>query len=234
MTASGAPTGDDPGLEQEGIWDEAQGPAPDASTAAGGATPSAEDGLTRRLTSTTGAPGPAGLTYADVPNRIIALIIDIIVLAVTGSVLALVLFDGLVSGSGAIDSSGGQLDLVAFSIVFVLQLIVSFVYFGASWTWAGATLGMWLLGLRVGDESDGSRVSRRHAALRWLVLGVPALLASMAIYVPNALGLILSTLGSGLLLLLLVTMAQSPSRQGLHDRAAHTILVRARRRSHQT
>lgn len=228
MTASGAPKDDDPGLEQEGIWEEPAGAAAasstDASRGASGAS-----GLTSRLTSTARLPGPAGLVYADLPNRIIALIIDVIVLSVTGFVLAW-LFGGLVSEPGALDSAGGELDITAFLIVLVLQLAVSFAYFGGSWTLVGFTAGMWLLGLRIGDEIDGERIGWPRSLVRWLLLGIPALLSSLAVYVPSFLGLILWALGVVWLALLLYTIAQSPTKQGLHDRYARTILVRARRR----
>ena len=52
-----------------------------------------------------------------------------------------------------------------------------------------------------------------------------------AVYVPDAIGLILAAVGLAWMVLLLYTMAQSPSKQGLHDRIAHTIVVHARRRS---
>jgi hypothetical protein len=65
--------------------------------------------------------------------------------------------------------------------------------------------------------------------VRCVFLGIPSLLASLAVYVPNVIGLILAALGVVWLLLLLYTIAQSPTRQGLHDRYAHTILTRARR-----
>jgi uncharacterized RDD family membrane protein YckC len=90
---------------------------------------------------------------------------------------------------------------------------------------------MGLLSLRVGDEGDGRLISWRQSAVRWLLLGIPALLASLAVYVPNTIGLILGGLGLLWLLLLLYTMAQSPAKQGLHDRYAHTIVIRARRRA---
>ena len=48
---------------------------------------------------------------------------------------------------------------------------------------------------------------------------------------PNTIGLILGAMGVAWMLLLLYTMAQSPSRQGLHDRYAHTIVTKARRRA---
>jgi uncharacterized RDD family membrane protein YckC len=226
MPPSGKPRDDDAGLEQEAIWDDA---------AADGASPrpragTDQPGLTRRLTSTERTPGPAGLLFADVPNRIMALVIDIIVLSVAGFLLAWFL-GGLVTEQGRIDSAGGDLDVAAFGVVLVLQLLISFGYFGAFWTVVGATLGMGLLGLRVGDEGDGRLISWRQSAVRWLLLGIPALLASLAVYVPNTIGLILGGLGLLWLLLLLYTMAQSPAKQGLHDRYAHTIVIRARRRA---
>ncbi len=224
MTPSGTPADDDSGLEQEGIWEE-----PDGSTSADQA-PDDAPGLTRRLTSTQRTQGPAGLLYADVPNRIMALVIDIIVLSVIGFVLAW-LFGGLVSSPGAIDSAGGELDVVAFTVVLVLQLLISFGYFVSTWTLQGATVGMRLLSLRVGDEADGSRIPWGRSAIRWLFLGIPSLLSSLAVYVPNTIGLILGALGVAWMLLLLYTMAQSPARQGLHDRYARTIVTRARRRA---
>jgi uncharacterized RDD family membrane protein YckC len=94
-----------------------------------------------------------------------------------------------------------------------------------------ATPGMRLLGLRIGDEAEGRSVGPRQALLRWLLLGVPSLLASLALYVPNIIGVILGALGTVWLLLLLYTIAQSPTRQGLHDRLARTIVIKRRRRA---
>jgi len=222
MTASGTPRGDDTGPEQEGIWEERRGDTDADSSDA------SRDGLTRRLTSTAQTPGPAGLLYADVPNRVMALILDIILLSVIGFVLAW-LFGGLVSRPGAIDAAGGELDIVAFLVVLVLQLVVSFVYFGGSWTLLGATPATRLLGLRIGGEADGSTVSWRQSLIRWLFLGLPALLSSLAVYVPNAIGLILGGLGVVWMVALLYTMAQSPTKQGLHDRYAGTIVIKRRR-----
>lgn len=229
MTQSGTPAGDETAVEQEGIWEE----APDVDTA-----PNRGDsrfgvdrstgGLADSLTSTARMPGPAGLYYADVPNRIMALIIDIIVLSVVGFILAW-LFGGLVSEPGALDSAGGELDIGAFLMVLILQMVISFAYFGGLWTVVGATVGMKMLGLRIGDEAEGGSVEWRRSLIRWLLLGIPALLASLAVYVPNTIGVILTILGVLWMLLLLYTIAQSPTKQGLHDRFAHTILVKVRR-----
>ena len=226
MTSSGVPQGDEKGLEQEGIWESA--PSADSTSPASSRAGGAGTGITQRLTSTERVPGPGGLLYADVPNRIMALILDIIALSLIGFLLSW-LFGGLVSEPGAINEAGGQLDVAAFLLVLLLQLLVSFAYFGSLWTMAGATLGMRLLGLHIGDEADGHSISWRQSAIRWLILGLPALLASTAVYVPNTIGLILGAVGVAWLLLLLYTMIQSPAKQGLHDRYAHTIVTRARR-----
>lgn len=231
MTSSGTPQADDGGLEQEGIWDDAPVGEATGRAEAGAEDPAAgTPAITRRLTSTEHMPGPAGLFFADVPNRIMALVIDVILLSLTGFVLAWLL-GGLVTEPGAIDSTGGELDLVAFVLVLVLQLAISMAYFAGLWTLTGATVGMRLLGLRVGDEGAGQGIRPRAAVVRWLILGLPSFLASLAVYVPNTIGLILGAMGVAWLLILLYTMVQSPARQGLHDRYAHTIVVKARRRS---
>ena len=72
MTQSGAPEGDKAALEQEGMWDDAQGARaasdPDAP-GSGGADDGRTQGLTQTIRSTQHVAGPAGLYYADVPNR---------------------------------------------------------------------------------------------------------------------------------------------------------------------
>lgn len=237
MTPSASPRDDASEVEQEGIW--ADGPGSLAASAAPGERPARRSprgpegrtrALTERITSTGRTPGPHGLFIADVPNRIMALAIDIIVLALVGFAWAWIL-GGLVTQPGAIDAGGGELDVVAFLVVLLLQLAIGVVYLAGSWVLLGWTPGMRLLGLRIGDESDGEPITWRPALVRWIALGIPALLASLAIYVPHGVGILLSAVGLAWLAVLLYTMAQSPGKQGLHDRLAHTIVVRARRRS---
>jgi uncharacterized RDD family membrane protein YckC len=191
----------------------------------------------RSLTSTTQLPGPAGLTFADVPDRIIAIILDVIVLSGVGLFLALVIggaFGGLVSGAqsagGSLDDTGGQLNIGAFLVVGVAELAISFAYFAWSWVVLRATPGMMMLGLQVGDQGDGRSISWDQALLRWLVLGIAATLTAFAVFVPSILGLLVAIVGLAWLLVLLATTAQSPTKQGLHDRIARTVLVKAARR----
>ncbi len=236
MTAPGPPRRHEDEPEQEGIWEDPSTAEPrmDEPPAAGRASEPTSagrsHGLTQSITSTERVPGPAGLLLADVPNRILALVVDIIILSVVGFGLAW-LFGGLVNEPGALDSAGRSLDIAAFLVVLVLQAVISLSYFVGFWSLFGATPGMRLLGLRVGQESDGEPLAARPAVLRWLMLGIPALLASLIIYVPDAIGVLLGVLGAVWLLLLLYTMAQGPAKQGLQDRVAHSIVVRTRRRA---
>jgi uncharacterized RDD family membrane protein YckC len=189
------------------------------------------------LTSSESIPGPAGLWLAEMPDRIIAFVLDVIALAVVGMILAIVLgglFGGLVSGGttvgGALDDAGGDLNLGAFLVVGVVATAISFVYFTYSWVVLRSTPGMRLLGLRIGDQRDGRPISWDQALIRWLILGIAATLVTFAVYVPSLLGLSLGVLGLVWLVVVLVTINRSPMKQGLHDRYARTILVRATRR----
>ena len=185
------------------------------------------------LTSTSSVPGPAGLFYADVPNRIIAYIIDIIVLAIIGFLLSLVL-GGLLGGvttSASLDSAGGDLNLGPFAVVSLVQLIVSFAYFGYFWSVQRATPGMRVLGLQIGDETDGHSISWGQAFTRWLILGIPSILSTFAASVNTGLSVLLSLVGLIWLIALLFSIAQSPTKQGYHDRFARTIMVKTGRRA---
>ena len=164
------------------------------------------------------------------PNRIIALIVDGIVLTAIGAVLSLLL-GGLTTENTALDGSGGGLDVGRFMLVAVIDAAISLAYFGLGWRLLQGTPGMWLLGLRIVDESGVGDISWAHVLVRWLLLGVPWILAGFSVYVQDRVALVLAVAGVAWLLLLLYTMAQSSTKQGLHDRYAHTIVVKARRRA---
>ena len=195
MTTSGTPPGDDAGPEQEGIWDD----APEDTAAAAAGAPEADgsaSGFTRRLTSRERLPGPAGLLHADVPNRIIALIVDGIVLTAIGAVLSLLL-GGLTTENTALDGSGGGLDVGRFMLVAVIDAAISLAYFGLGWRLLQGTPGMWLLGLRIVDESGVGDISWAHVLVRWLLLGVPWILAGFSVYVQDRVALVLAVAGVG-------------------------------------
>jgi uncharacterized RDD family membrane protein YckC len=174
---------------------------------------------TANLTSTAVVPGPAGYFYADVPNRMIAYIIDVIILGVLTLVMSGILF--------------GIMGLTTFSaiVVIVLSLVVSIGYWVWCWSTRRMTVGMQLLGLQIGSETDGSTITQRQALERWVVLGLPGVLANVSGYWSDTLGLLLSLVGFIWIIALLVSIAQSPTKQGYHDRVAKTVMVKSARRA---
>jgi uncharacterized RDD family membrane protein YckC len=171
------------------------------------------------LTSTAPVPGPAGFVYADVPNRMIAYIIDVIILAV----INLVVFSIAVAVMSA--SEGTSI------LITLLGLVISVGYWVWSWSTRRMTVGMQLLGLQIGSETDGSTITTNQALIRWAIIGLPSLLASAASYFSTGLGMLLSLVGFIWIIVLLVSIAQSPTKQGYHDRYARTIMVKSARRA---
>lgn len=181
--------------------------------------PSQAPSWTANITSTAPVVGPAGYYYADVPNRIIAYIIDVILLGIINLiVLALV-----VAIMGASDA--------ASIVITVIGLVISIGYWVWSWSSRRMTVGMQLLGLQIGSEADGSTITQGQALVRWAIIGVPGLLASATSYFSSGLGVLLSLVGAIWLIALLVSIAQSATKQGYHDRYAKTIMVKAARRA---
>jgi uncharacterized RDD family membrane protein YckC len=179
---------------------------------------------TANLTSQAPVAGPAGYFYADVPNRAIAYIIDVIIIAIINVIIAAVIYGVL----GGAPSVFGTVSITSLLVVTVLGLIVSGAYFVYTWTKMRGTVGMKVLGMQIGNETDGSTITTNQAITRWVLLGAPFSLAQLANPFPG-LGLIISLLGLVWLIALLVTTAQSPTKQGLHDKYAHTMVVKAAR-----
>jgi len=173
--------------------------------------------------------GPAGVALADLPERVIAYIIDAIIIGVIGFVINLVvgsifvetrteLFLGVpivVRGPSFI----GQL------LSVLVTLAISAGYFIYMWSrMGGQTVGMKALKLAVRDEATGAPPSQQQAINRWLVLGLPAGLSLS--YVLPVIGLIVSIAIFVYYIYLLVTTAQSPTRQGFHDKFAKTVVAK--------
>jgi uncharacterized RDD family membrane protein YckC len=223
MTQAGQPPGRPTGVPPGGE------PPPAAPPRGAGQAPSWQ----QSLTSTSAVPGPAGLFYADVPNRIIAYIIDLILLAIIGFLVSLVL-GGLLGGvttSASLESAGGDLNLGPFVVVSLVQLVISFGYFGYFWSVQRSTPGMRAMSLQIGDETDGHSISWGQAFTRWLVLGIPSILSTFSASINTGLSLLFGLIGFIWLIGLLYSIAQSPTKQGYHDRFARTIMVKTGRRA---
>jgi uncharacterized RDD family membrane protein YckC len=179
---------------------------------------------------------PSGLRFADVGARLVAWLVDVLLLSVVGlavsaALFALVLgsFDwsafirSAMDGRGAFPDGGmvGRLLLVTF-VGSVISAVIDFCYFAFLWSSGGrGTVGMRLLRLEIGNAADGRTLPLAQAARRWVAMGswLPIL---------NAVPLVGSVVGLAQLawyLALLITTSSHPARQGLHDRFAGTAVV---------
>ena len=116
-------------------------------------------------------------------------------------------------------------------IVVIVNLVISIGYFVWCWSSRRMTVGMQLLGLQIGSESDGSTITTNQALVRWVVPGAPGRPRERLVVLVGRLGFLLSLVGLIWIIALLVSIAQSPTKQGYHDRYAHTIMVKSARRA---
>jgi uncharacterized RDD family membrane protein YckC len=198
-------------------------PDPAAGTRPGGswAAPAAQS---------TVASGPAGYYYADVPNRIIALIIDAIILFIIQIIVGIVL--GAILGptvnADFSNPNFGTVNWTSAIVSAIVNLAISAAYFAYFWTTSRATPGQRVLGMQVGSETDGATLTLNQALTRWALLFLPSSI-SFVFYGLPTIGILWSLLVLIYYIALLVTTAQSPTKQGLHDRYAHTVVVKAGR-----
>jgi uncharacterized RDD family membrane protein YckC len=181
-------------------------------------------------------PGQAGLVYADVPNRIFAQIIDAIIVGIVLIVVTVIL--GSIVGAPQTvtvvpDSTqplGLRTDvstnLVSLLINAVVGTAISAAYYIYTWTRMRGTIGQRMLGMQVGNAADGATLTMEQAVKRWLALGGVFALAQLLQPLP-ALGALIGLAGLVWAIVLLVTTAQSPTKQGLHDRFAGSVVVKA-------
>lgn len=182
------------------------------------------------LTSTAPVAGPAGYFYADVPNRFIAYIIDIVIIAIIDIVVTIIV-SGVMGGivnTDLLSSDFGAVNYASLFVIAILGLAINAAYFVYTWVTMRGTVGMKVLGMQIGYETDGRTLTYQEALIRWVLLGAPFGLAQLLNPWPG-LGLIISLLSLVWLIALLVTTAQSPTKQGLHDQYAHTMVVKAGR-----
>jgi uncharacterized RDD family membrane protein YckC len=170
------------------------------------------------------AAGPApGISYADLVTRIIAFIIDGVILGFGYVIVWSILLGALFVTGGF----GGF--FIGVIIGAVIYLVASAVYFVYTWTTMRASPGQKILNLETVNAADGATLSRDQAIRRWAFLFGPAALATVFGYSGGGLG-ILSTLISlvslGYTIYLLYTASQDPKRQGFHDKQAGTVVVK--------
>lgn len=225
-------SGPGPGSEQQPQQPPQPPPAP------GPAAPPSMPAWTASLTSTAPTPGPAGLFYADVPNRVIAIIIDYIILGIVGFIISLVLYGILGNPTKVVTVTDPnsflgvqfetQTNYFSALVFAAVNIVINGGYFIYTWTAMRGTLGMKVLGMQVGNQTDGASITMDQAIRRWLALGGIFALVQALANLP-LLGLLVWLASIIWVIALLVTTAQSPTKQGLHDQFAGTMVVKAAR-----
>ncbi len=165
-------------------------------------------------------PGAPSLVFADTASRLVAYIIDgILLLIIVGIVVGV--GAALAGGDGETVPNRTATNIVSSLVFVVASLLYSVVF------WTGgrrATPGQMLFGIQVGNAFDGQPLTSIQAVKRWIGLGWFFTLLSA---VPSVAGLT-GIVGFIWYLALLITTVRSPVKQGFHDRFANSAVVRPR------
>jgi uncharacterized RDD family membrane protein YckC len=160
-----------------------------------------------------------GLVFSGTLARFVAYLIDGFLIALVAGIIAEPM------GWGVVPDTADPFGAASFRTTeyTVLTAALGALYFIASWSGGRrATLGQRLLKIQVGNAFDGRPLSFDQAVRRWLGLGEFLSLFGLTAG--------LAALASGIQLIwwivLLITTATSPTKQGLHDRIANSAVVR--------
>ena len=124
------------------------------------------------------ASGPApGVEFAPHGERLVAYILDSIIIGVF--IIAFILVGFIALGSGATMEGNRIVDVTPFaalvsSIIFIVGTLIAVLYFPFFWARGGATLGMRPFKLRVVRDRDGGRIGWGTALLRLVGLWIAA------------------------------------------------------------
>jgi uncharacterized RDD family membrane protein YckC len=211
-------------------------PTPQTPPPAAPPPPPPSDWATAAAPPPAATPGPAGLVYADVPNRIIAQIIDAIIVGIVGLLLSLILY-AIVGAPTTVTTVPDpsqilgvrfetETHIVSVILSTLLGVVLSAGYYIYTWTAMRGTFGQRALGMQVGNAADGATLTMEQAVKRWLAVGGVFSLAQFLNPLP-LLGLLVGLASLVWVIALLVTTAQSPTKQGLHDQFAGSVVVKA-------
>jgi uncharacterized RDD family membrane protein YckC len=125
-----------------------------------------------------GGPAP-GVEFAPHGARLVAYILDVIIIGIVVSVIALIGVAVFFSGA-TIETEGNRVTSFTASgpgvaigtILFVVAGVIGLLYFPYFWANGGRTLGMRPFNLRVVRDSDGGRIGWGTAILRLIGLWV--------------------------------------------------------------
>lgn len=149
---------------------------------------------------------------ADSGRRILARVIDWLIIAVPLAIIGIPFdvyqraTDNNADFGDTVNSFNGGSQLV-FQLITIVAYVAYDTVMNAK---AGQTLGKKLLKLRVAMLNDGSTPPMNASLIRAVVLWLPALICCACLWP---------------LLLLILILVDKPFKQGLHDKAAKTVVV---------
>ena len=152
----------------------------------------------------------SALAPAAVVTRVIAYIIDAIILGILGIViLGIIVNDVTIVGS---------------IIRAVIYAVLGFLYFGYTWTAWKASPGQRILGLMTVNAADGAALTWNQATMRWAFLFGPSILNSL-FQLGGGLSSIVNLIVLVYYIYLLYTTATDPRKQGFHDKQATSLVI---------
>jgi hypothetical protein len=196
-------------------------PAPAATPPSASTSPAWLATMTSQQTLT----GAGGLVYADVPARLIAYVIDAVILGIAFGILYGI-FGALLIGSLA--TGLGFMSFVWFVVLVLIYAAGSAIYFIYTWTNLRGSPGQRIMGLETLNAADGAVLTQPQAIRRWLFLFGPVVLGQAASLMFGGLGFLVSVALIAYVVFLLYSTSNSPTRQGFHDVQASTVVVKIR------
>jgi uncharacterized RDD family membrane protein YckC len=173
-----------------------------------------------------------GVAYGDVAARLLAYVLDALLVGVVIFAVAFVMTRLLgptlriaeADGAARATVDDGRAVLNA-----VVATLITGAYFVGSWSVMRGTPAQRLLGMRVVRASDGARLGPGQALVRWLLLGAPLGLASVVLFRAPASALLLGLISLVWYLVILATTARDRRKRGIHDRVAGSVVLRRMR-----
>jgi uncharacterized RDD family membrane protein YckC len=178
------------------------------------------------------AAGQEGYVIAGMGARLVAFLLDNVIVGVIPAILSLLvidwagLFDQLAAASATPTTTTAFTMAITPQLILVtlIQLAIQFIYFVGFWTSGGhATLGMRGLKMQAVDAATGATLSLTAATKRFVALGYPLALLSLVPGLQSIAGI----LPFALLLFLFFTAVTNERRQGLHDKWANSLVIRS-------
>lgn len=154
----------------------------------------------------------SALAPASIGARVIAYIIDAIIVGLVGIIVV-----GAIYGDATVTGS---------FVRAIIYAVLGFLYFGSTWTAWRASPGQRVLGLMTVNAADGTAMSWNTATVRWaFLLGPSAIQSLFTNQIGAGLGAIVGLVVLAYYIYLLYTAATDPRRQGFHDKQAGTLVT---------